>query len=190
MPCLGVARHARYHQGMHAGIFAALEPHRAWLAGLRWLGRFEPAGLAVAMAGALIAAASGTAYLGLVAGMALLAGHLLATAAILLAAARPYSPALLMLVGLSGLHAWLWLLQGLLQGRSVALACLGVGAGFAAGAGAVAWRNEARWRALAQARDRDSFHWLLTRAPFILRWRMARWLASTGEGARNGQPSN
>jgi hypothetical protein len=168
---------------MHPGIANVLKEHAAWLANLRWLGRWEPAALILACAGTMLAAISGGVYLGLPAGGQLLGGHLLALAAILLAVARPFSPALLVLCGLSGVHVWLWLMQRLPHGSVIAADYLIAGGGLAAVAGFIALRNQRRWQALAQAQHHDDFRWLLTRAPLLLRWRIARWLADYADQA-------
>ena len=162
---------------MREGIAATLKEYAAWLARLRWVGRWEPAALALGCAGTALAAFCGWIYLGAAAGALFLAGHLLALGAVLAAAGRPYTPALLGLCGLSGLHVWLWLMQGLPHGRVIALGYLIEGSACALLALLIAWRNAARWQALAKAQGRDDFRWLLTRAPLLLRWRVARYLA-------------
>ncbi len=168
---------------MRREVASAFEPHAGWLARLRWVGRWEPAAFGLGLAGALLAGLCGAVYLGAQAGALLAGGHLLLLAAVSAGAPRPYCAPLLALTGLSGLHAWLWLLQGLPHGRIIALGYLIAGTLFAGLAGLAAGRSAACWRALAGAKERDDFRWIVTRAPLILRWQVARHFAARADRA-------
>lgn len=159
---------------MNSTIEQALSVHRDWLRGLRWVSAAERVLLLAFAALFVIALAVPLVFADWKAVLPAAVGHALLLLAATSIALRRVSEACLALLALS-----------LLNFSILSISPLG---GLAMIGGSIGWLGllslpftivahitlRHRWQAVAGYRGPDDFRWLLTSAPLILRWQMAR----------------